>query len=87
MPWVLSKVNRKCLRACLKLGGAGLGWLLAPGEAAAHRDDHGPVDNGLVVFGEAFVVADGATAAGDPGQGPLDDPPAGQPLRRKPEGE
>ena len=51
-----------------------------PGEAAAHGDDHGPVDDGLVVFGEAFVVADGAPAAGDPGQGALDDPPAGQDL-------
>jgi hypothetical protein len=58
----------------------GMGWQLVPGEAAAHGDDHGPVDDGLVVLGETFVVADGASAAGDPGQRPLDDPPAGQDL-------
>ena len=47
---------------------------------SAENDDHGPVDDGLVVFGQAFVVADGASAAGDPGDGPLDDPAAGQHL-------
>jgi hypothetical protein len=52
------------LKACLETR---RGWLLAPGEAAAHRVDHGPVDDGLVMFGEAFVVADGTTAAGDLG--------------------
>ena len=48
------------------------------GEAAGHDDDHGPVDVGLVVGGQPFVVADGAAVAGNPGQGPLDHPPAGQ---------
>jgi hypothetical protein len=52
--------------------------LLLPGEAPAHGDDHGPVDDGLVVLGEALVVTGGAAAAGDPGQGASDDPPAGQ---------
>ena len=33
-----------------------------------------------MVLGQAFVVADGAAAAGDPCQGPLDDPAAGQDL-------
>jgi len=51
-----------------------------PGQAAAHGDDHGPVDDGLVVFGQPLIVADGATAAGDPGQGALDDPAARQHL-------
>jgi hypothetical protein len=54
--------------------------LVLPGEAAAHGDDHGPVDDGLVVCGQALVVTDGASAAGDPGQGALDDPTAGQHL-------
>ena len=49
-----------------------------PGEAAGHDDDHGPVNAGFVVSGQAFVVADGAAVAGDPGQCPLCDPPAGQ---------
>jgi hypothetical protein len=60
------------------LGGLRLGR--GPGEAAGHGDDHGPVDAGLVVSGQPLVVADGAAVAGDPGQGALDDPPAGQDL-------
>ena len=37
---------------------------------------------GFVVPGQAFVVADGAARAGDPGEGPLDDPAAGQHAER-----
>lgn len=33
------------------------------GEAAGHDDDHGPVEVGLVVGGQPFVVADGAPVA------------------------
>src|SRR5215469_1387281 len=50
------------------------------GQAAGHDGDHGPVDGGFVVGGEAFVVACAAAVAGDPGQGPLDHPAAGQDL-------
>jgi hypothetical protein len=55
-------------------------WLrtsIMAGEAAGHEGDHGPVDHGFVVGGEAFVVAGAASVASDPGQGPLDHPPAG----------
>jgi hypothetical protein len=36
------------------------------GEAAGHDDDHGPVDVGLMVGGQAIVVADGAPVSDDP---------------------
>src|SRR6059058_1982764 len=48
------------------------------GQAAGHEGDHGPVDGGFVVGGEAFVVAGAAAVAGDPGQRPFDHPAAGQ---------
>src|SRR4051794_4417111 len=47
-------------------------------KAAGHDDDHGPLDHRGVVVGETFVVADGAAAAVDPGEGPLDGPSAVQ---------
>src|SRR5690348_3293152 len=65
------------------LENSGCGWLggaALAGEAAGHDDDHGPVDVGLVVGGQPLVIADGAAVAGDPGQRPLHDPPAGQYL-------
>src|SRR5437764_4475122 len=48
------------------------------GEPTGHEGDHAPQVHGFVVGGEAFVVAGAAAVAGDPGQGPLDDPAAGQ---------
>ena len=50
------------------------------GQAAGHEGGHGPHDHGFVAGGQALVVADGAAVAGDPGQRPLHDPPAGQYL-------
>jgi hypothetical protein len=50
-------------KACPETRRCGLGWQLVPGEAA-HGDDHGAVGDGLMVLGEAFVVADGASRAG-----------------------
>jgi hypothetical protein len=47
-------------------------------EAAGHDDDHGPLDHRGVVLGEAFIVADGASAPVDPGERSLDGPPAVQ---------
>ncbi|MFG3716170.1 hypothetical protein [Micromonospora sp. NPDC047730] len=44
------------------------------------NDDHGPLDHSGVVFGVAFVVADGASATVDPRQGLLGDPSAVQDL-------
>src|SRR6266496_4709657 len=41
--------------------------LVSFGEAAAGDADHAPTDHGLVVLGEAFVVADTAAVSGDPG--------------------
>jgi hypothetical protein len=69
------------LSACLRtqLGGLRLDRGLS-GEAAGHDGDHGPVDVGLLVGGQPFVVPHGPPVAGDPGQGPLDDPTAGQDL-------
>src|SRR6185437_5477338 len=56
-------------------------WTSAgPGQAACHEDGHGPVDVGFVVGGQAFVVAGAAAVAGDPCQGALDHPAAGQHL-------
>ena len=52
-----------------------------PGQAPGHDHDHGPVDVGLVVGGQPFVVADGPAVAGDPRQRPLHHPPAGQHLK------
>lgn len=47
------------LRACFENSGCGwLGGGAVAGEAAGHDDDHGPVDVGLMVGGQAFVVAD-----------------------------
>ena len=48
------------------------------GQAACHEGGHGPQDHGFVAGREAFVVADGAAVLADPGEGALDDPPAGQ---------
>ena len=64
----------------MSLGDVRLRRLPLPGQAAAHGDDHGPVDDGLVVGGQPLVVADGPAVPGDPGQGALDDPAAGQHL-------
>ena len=50
------------------------------GQAACHEGGHGPQDHGFVAGREAFVVADGAAVLADPGEGPLDDPAAGQDL-------
>ena len=50
------------------------------GETACHEGGHGPQDHGFVAGREAFVVADGAAVLADPGEGALDDPPAGQHL-------
>lgn len=47
-------------------------------ETAGHEGDHGPVDGGLVVGGQVFVVADAAAVAGDPGPGSPNHPAAGQ---------
>jgi hypothetical protein len=69
------KAGHRRPRMALMRGSGG-----TPGQAAAHGGD-GPVDDGLVVGGQPLVVADGA-AAGDPGQGALDDPAAGQHLER-----
>src|SRR5260370_42481477 len=49
-----------------------------PGQTSGHDGDHGPVHHGFVVLGQAFVVADGAAAEGDRGQGPADGPAAGE---------
>src|SRR5436309_13041747 len=68
------------LEPAWKSGDVRLGCLPLPGEAAAHGDDHGPVDDGLVVCGQPLVVAGGAAVAGDPGQGAPGDPAAGQHL-------
>jgi hypothetical protein len=46
-------------------------------EAAGHEGDHGDGGHGCVRVGAAFVVADQAAVAGQPGQGALDDPTAG----------
>jgi len=59
------------------LGGCWLGSGGMACEPAGHDDDHGPVDIGLVVGGQPFVVADGPAVAGDPGQRPFHHPPAG----------
>jgi hypothetical protein len=45
-----------------------------------HEGDHGPQDHGFVAGGQLFVVPDGAAVLADPGEGPLDGPPAGQDL-------
>ena len=50
------------------------------GQAAGHEGDHGPQDHGFVAGGQVLVVADGAAVLADPGEGPLDDPAAGQDL-------
>jgi hypothetical protein len=50
------------------------------GQAAGHQGGHGPQDHGFVAGGQVFVVADGASVLADPGEGPLDDPAAGQDL-------
>jgi hypothetical protein len=50
------------------------------GEAAGHQEDGGPFDEGFMVFGETFVVAGAATAAGGPGVGALDGLTARQDL-------
>jgi hypothetical protein len=49
---------------------------MGAGGAAAHVEGGGEVDDGFVVFGEAFVVAGAAAASGDPGEGAFDDPAA-----------
>ena len=49
-------------------------------EAPEDDADHGPVDHGFGVGGEAFVVVVQAPAAADPGQGAFDDPAAEQNL-------
>jgi hypothetical protein len=48
----------------------------ALGEAPDHLDDGGPVDHGLVMGGEALVVAGAAPEAADSGVGALDAPAA-----------
>jgi hypothetical protein len=48
------------------------------GEAAGHDDDHCPLDHRGVVLREPFVIADGTPAPVDPGERPLDGPPAVQ---------
>ena len=48
------------------------------GEAPGHEGDHGPQDHGFVAGGQVLVVASGAPVLADPGEGPLDDPAAGQ---------
>ena len=53
------------------------------GEAAGHEGDHGPQDHGFVVGGQALVAAGGAPVLADPGEGPFDDPAAGQAPRRR----
>src|SRR5881392_2976934 len=50
------------------------------GEAAGHEGDHGPQDHGFVAGGQVLVVAGGAAVLADPGEGPFDDPAAGQDL-------
>jgi hypothetical protein len=50
------------------------------GQALGHEGDHGPQDHGFVAGGQVLVVADGAAVFADPGEGPLDDPAAGQDL-------
>ena len=50
------------------------------GQAPGHKGDHGPQDHGFMAGGQEFVVADGAAVLADPGEGPLDDPAAGQHL-------
>src|SRR5439155_27287586 len=52
-----------------------MGWL---GQAAGHEGDHGPQDHGFVAGGQVLVVPDCAAVLADPGEGPLDDPAAGQ---------
>lgn len=66
-------------------GLSGVGWL--PGassggecQASGHEADHGPLDYGFGVFGEAFVVAAEAAAAHQPGQRSFHHPPAWQDL-------
>ena len=49
---------------------------LISGEAFADGVDHGPADDGFVVFGKSFVVAHTAAVLVDPGQAAFDDPPA-----------
>jgi hypothetical protein len=58
----------------------GLSGLGVAGEPPGHDGDHGPLDHRLVVFGEPFVVTDGAAELGDPGEGALDHPAARQYL-------
>ena len=50
------------------MGGTGL--------AAGHEGYHGPQDHGFGAAGQVLVVAGGAPALADPGEGPLDDPAA-----------
>jgi hypothetical protein len=49
-------------------------------KTAGHDSDHRPGDHGLVVVREPFVVADGTAVFGDPGDGALHHPSAGQNL-------
>src|SRR5215469_831590 len=76
--WSASRYPALSVEALVcKLGGSRLSRWPA-GEPSGHGDRHRPVHDGFVVPGQAFVVADGAAAPGDPGQGSLDDPAAGR---------
>jgi hypothetical protein len=68
---------RACLRTHVVAGWAAVRWRA---RRRVMTMDHGPVGVSFVVGGQPLVVADGAAMAGDPGQGPLHDPPAGQHL-------
>ena len=50
------------------------------GEAPGHEGDHGPQDHGFVAGGQVLIIAGGAAVFADPGEGPFDDPVAGQDL-------
>jgi len=50
------------------------------GDAASHDGDHGPVEVGLVAFGQAFVVADAPPVFHNPSRCAPDHPAAGQHL-------
>jgi hypothetical protein len=50
------------------------------GHAPGHEGDHGLQDHGFASVGQLLVVVGGAPVLGDPGEGPLDDPAAGQYL-------
>src|SRR5690242_15427600 len=84
MPWaMLDRRNARWIDPESLLENSGGCWLGSgglAGEAAGHDDDHGPVDIGLVVGGQPFVVPHGAPVTSDPRQGALHHPPAGQDL-------